>query len=104
MANSYTDANGIFHNKLGITAAEQLKRTEYDLTAQRSREVLEQNALGSVRGFGLERQQAIHKHLFQDVYEWAGQIRTVPSRKRITKFLPDRHSPGCAAKAAPQVA
>lgn len=103
MANSYTDANGVFHNKLGITDAEQLKRIEYGLTAQRSQEILRQNALGSVRGFGLERQQAIHKHLFQDVYEWAGQIRTVPSRKRTENGLqsvfaePEAIAPGWKA-------
>ena len=33
-------------------------------------------------GYGLDRLQAIHKHLFQDVYAWSGQIRTVPSSKR----------------------
>ena len=33
-------------------------------------------------GYGLDRLQAIHGHLFQDVYAWAGQVRTVPSSKR----------------------
>ena len=83
MANSYTDANGVYRNTLGIADAAQLKRTEYGLTTQRSQEILEQNALGDVRGFGLARQQAIHGYLFQDVYEWAGKTRTVPSSRRM---------------------
>ena len=81
--NSYTDAHGVYRNKLGITDAAQLNRVEYDITARRSREILEQKVLGHVQGFGLARQQAIHQHLFQDVYEWAGKLRTVPSSKRL---------------------
>lgn len=83
MLNSYTDASGVYRNKLGIENAEQLKRVEYDITTHRSREILEQDSLGSARGFGLERQQAIHRHLFQDVYEWAGKTRTVPLSKQM---------------------
>jgi cell filamentation protein len=83
VANSYTDANGVYRNKLGITDAAKLKCIEYVLTGNRSREILEGNALRHVQGFGLARQQAIHRHLFQDVYEWAGKIRTVPSSKGI---------------------
>ena len=32
--------------------------------------------------FGLERMRAIHRHIFQDVYDWAGEIRTVDMAKR----------------------
>ncbi|MDR0578087.1 MAG: hypothetical protein LBI87_11295 [Candidatus Accumulibacter sp.] len=81
MANSYTDANGVYRNKLGITDAAELKRVEYVITANKSREILEQNALGPARDHNLERLQAIHQHIFQDVYEWAGKPRTVPSSK-----------------------
>ncbi|MDP4529003.1 Fic family protein [Alkalimonas delamerensis] len=28
----------------------------------------------------------IHRHLFQDLYEWAGQIRTVDISKQSTRF------------------
>ncbi|WP_421787168.1 Fic/DOC family protein [Hyphobacterium sp.] len=30
--------------------------------------------------------QAIHRHLFQDVYKWAGEIRTIDMRKGTTVF------------------
>jgi len=83
MVNSYTDAKGVYRNKLGITDAVQLQRVEYDITSRRSREILEQKVLAHVHGYGLARQQAIHQHLFQDVYEWAGKLRTVPSSKRM---------------------
>jgi cell filamentation protein len=83
VANAYIDANSVYRNKLGLTDAAQLKRVEYDTTAIRNREILQQNALAHVQGFGLARQQAIHRHLFQDVYDWAGKTRTVPSSKRM---------------------
>lgn len=40
---------------------------------------LEEKTVGL--GFGIERMKAIHKHLFQDVYAWAGQTRAFASRK-----------------------
>jgi cell filamentation protein len=81
MVNSYTDANGVYRNKLGIVDAAQLKVMEYNITASRSREILDQGALVNIRSFNLEHQKAIHQHLFQDIYEWAGKPRTVPSSK-----------------------
>jgi cell filamentation protein len=64
-----TDTNGVYRNKLDITDAVELKRTEYDMTKVRSHEILSERVDLGVRGFGLARQQAIHEHLFQDVYE-----------------------------------
>jgi cell filamentation protein len=81
MVNSYTDANGVYRNKLGIVDAAQLKLMEYNITASRSREILDQGALVNIRSFNLEHQKAIHQHLFQDIYECAGKPRTVPSSK-----------------------
>jgi len=98
--NAYTDANGVFKNLLGTTDGATLQRAEYALAAIRSREILEGHARLAVTGYGLARQVAIHGHLFQDVYEWAGKIRTVPSSKRaesgtITRFA----EPGAIAGA-----
>ena len=91
MANAYTDGKGVFKNLLGQTDPEALRVAEYACTKSRSAEILGGHVRLNVSGFGLERQVAVHKHLFQDVYEWAGKIRTVPSSKRaemggITRF------------------
>jgi cell filamentation protein len=83
MANSYTDASGVYRNKLGITHAVELRAVEYDLVARRSSEILDRNILGRAKSYGLKHLQDIHKHLFQDVYDWAGKPRTVPSSKRL---------------------
>ena len=36
--------------------------------------------------FDLDQLKAIHRHLFQDVYEWAGEVRTVEIAKGESRF------------------
>lgn len=89
--NAYTDERGVFKNLLGVTDAATLQKAEYALAAIRSREILDGQVHLNVTGYGLDRQAAIHRHLFQDVYAWAGKVRTVPSSKRteygtVTRF------------------
>ncbi len=70
----------VLRNKLGIQDAEALDRAERRFAAQRAR-------MGVPTGdFDLKHLQAIHKHLFQDVYEWAGQVRTVEISKGSSQF------------------
>jgi cell filamentation protein len=67
-------------NCLNIRDPDQLDEAERALVHQRMRE-------GSPRGaFDLDHLRAIHYHLFQDVYPWAGEIRTVPLWKGDTMF------------------
>jgi cell filamentation protein len=64
----------VLKNLLGIKDADTLEKAEADITYFR---------LGDVDGavvdfpFGLERLLAIHKHIFGDIYEWAGTIRNI---------------------------
>lgn len=81
MASLYRDDNGVLTNQLGITDREELRRVEYLITKRKSNEILSGKALAGIQGYGLERQQAIHQHLFEGIYEWAGKVRTVPSSK-----------------------
>lgn len=70
----------VLRNKLGITDENALERAERVLVAQRQRE-------GVPGGkFDLDHLKAIHRHLFQDVYEWAGQVRTVEIAKEKSQF------------------
>ena len=75
----YANSEGVLHNKLGITDRATLARVEYDYAALR-----EQSMPQLGKTFDLGRLQAIHKHLFDDVYAWAGKLRTVP----LSKFNP----------------
>ena len=79
----YVDpATGVLRNKYGIKDSQALERVERRLTAAR----IEQ---GVPRGdFDLGHLQAIHKHLFQDIYDWAGQVRTVEISKGGNQFQP----------------
>lgn len=90
MASAYTDQNGIFKNKLGITDEQLLQKMEYELVAQRSIELESGVIQLEVSDFSLARHQAIHAHLFQDLYDWAGRVRNVPSNKRMSNGLQSR--------------
>jgi cell filamentation protein len=67
----------VLRNKLGIQDAETLRKAEIQHVQERIEE-------GCPTGnFDLAHIQAIHRHLFQGVYEWAGQLRTVDMFKNI---------------------
>jgi len=74
---------GVMHNKLGITSKEGLRVAEYFATYHRSNVLLRTPIKGD---FDLEHLCAIHKYLFQDVYEWAGELRTVNMSKGQFSF------------------
>lgn len=71
----------VFFNKLGIENQKELELLEYKQTAIRTDEILSNPQLIKTKAFNLDRQKEIHAHLLGDIYEWAGKIRTVPSRK-----------------------
>lgn len=71
-------------NRLGITDPHALDEMERELVAQRLSE-------GTPRGdFDLPHLRAIHRHLFQDVYEWAGELREVEIAKGGSQFMSRR--------------
>lgn len=71
---------GLLRNKLGIRDAEELRRAERRLTTARAEQ-------GIPRGdFDLKHLQAIHRHLFQDVYDWAGKVRQIEISKGGHQF------------------
>lgn len=82
MANNYFDEiNKVFFNKLGISNNDLLRKIEYEHTSLRGTELIDNPGLIKSTGFGFERQKEIHRHLFQDIYEWAGQERTTSLSK-----------------------
>lgn len=82
--NPYRDANGVPINKLGITDAAALRQVEYQLTRIRGLELQQKPIEGN---YDLEHLKAIHKRLFSDVYEWAGQLREINVSKRSVTEL-----------------
>ena len=91
----YTDpATGVLKNRLGITDAATLETTEAQFVAQRSHELVQDPLPGA---FDLHHLQAIHRHLFGDLYEWAGHLRTVDLTKDTSRFAHHAHLERAAA-------
>ncbi len=68
-------------NKLGLTDEAALEAAEVELTQARIEQFkpdFDDISLPALRG--------IHRFLFQDVYEWAGELRTVDISKGSTRF------------------
>lgn len=76
----YPPNHRVLRNKLNLRDAAQLDQFERELVAERT-------AQGIPTGdFDLAHLRAIHRHLFQDVYDWAGEIRTVEIAKGGNQF------------------
>nr|WP_086424714.1 Fic family protein [Nitrospira cf. moscoviensis SBR1015] len=91
----YVDpATGVLKNRLGITDEATLETTEAQFVAQRSHELVQDPLPGT---FDLHHLQAIHRHLFGDLYEWAGQLRTVDLTKDTSRFAHHAHLERAAA-------
>ena len=73
----------VLRNKAEITTAEDLDAYEGELSTLRSIEILENPIAGQ---FDLAHLQRIHLALFQDVYDWAGKIRTVDISRGNSRF------------------
>ena len=73
----------VLKNIPGIRNQEILDRFEADRVGQRSLELIERPLSGL---FDIEHLQGIHRYLFQDVYEWAGDFRTVDIAKGNSYF------------------
>jgi cell filamentation protein len=71
----------VLRNNLGIPGAATLDSTERELVTQRITEGIPGGR------FDLIHLQAIHRHLFQDIYTWAGEVRTVEIAKGGQQFL-----------------
>lgn len=64
----------ILINKLEITDKDALNEAEREITSTRISQLKEHPVKGK---FDLKHLQAIHRFIFQDIYDWAGELRTV---------------------------
>jgi cell filamentation protein len=67
-------------NILGITDSKLLDQAERNLVTDRLSQRIPRGK------FDLAHLRAIHRHLFQDVYDWAGELRTVEIFKGGNQF------------------
>lgn len=71
-------------NKLGIRDEKRLSEVEAQITFAKA-VMLEETPIDD--DFGFDHFKKIHEFLLCDLYEWAGQVRTVDISKKRTKFL-----------------
>ncbi len=72
----------VLKNRLGLDDAEELRILEERLVFLRITELDSEPVKGD---FDYAHFKAIHRHLFQDVYEWAGEERTAPMGQFMIK-------------------
>lgn len=75
--------SSVLCNRAGLHDQALLEAFEADATAVRLLELYQNPIPGK---FDLPHLQAIHRHLFQDVYVWAGELRTVDISKGPSRF------------------
>lgn len=83
-ANCYP-GTAILVNKFDIQDEEKLNEIESVIASARHAEWL--NAPQSAT-FDFEHYKAIHHYLFSDLYDWAGEVRSVDISKKGTRFTP----------------
>ena len=75
-------------NKLGITNSAELAREEERISKRKAVELFESGALDKLVPGRFTSLQAIHKALFEDIYDFAGELRTVNLAKGNFRFAP----------------
>jgi Fic/DOC family len=76
----------VLKNRLNLRIQVKLDEFETFITAQRADEPFPPGRLGYAH------YRAIHRHLFQDVYAWAGRVRTVRISKGTSTFCYPKHN------------
>ena len=75
-------------NKLGLTSSADLEREEERISKKKAVELFETGLLDTLPAGKFVTLQAIHKYLFEDIYDFAGEIRTVNMAKGNFRFAP----------------
>lgn len=82
-------------NRYDVRDADLLHALEYKFAVARELELaMSTRSIESPEEFNFSRLQSIHRHLFQDVYDWAGEVRQLDFAKRsketglISRFTP----------------
>ena len=75
-------------NKLGLTNSADLAREEERISKKKAAELFERGVLDRLPAGRFSTLQVIHQYLFEDIYEFAGKIRTVNIAKGNFRFAP----------------
>jgi len=75
-------------NKLGITSSPELAEAEERISKKKALELFENGLLDSLEPGTTVSLKAIHKYLFDEIYDFAGELRTVNIAKGNFRFAP----------------
>lgn len=75
-------------NRLGLTSSAELAREEERISKKKAIELFEKDILENLPSGKFSTLQTIHKYLFEDIYDFAGKIRTVNIAKGNFRFAP----------------
>ena len=75
-------------NKLGLTSSSDLAREEERISKKKAMELFESGMLERLDAGKFSSLRAIHKYLFDEIYDFAGEIRTVNVAKGNFRFAP----------------
>ena len=78
----------VLENKLNITDSSELARTEERISKTKGVELFERGILDNLIAGSFESLSKIHKYLFGEIYNFAGEIRTVNIAKGNFRFAP----------------
>ena len=75
-------------NKLGLTSSADLAQEEERISKKKAVELFENGVLDTLPAGKFSTLQTIHKYLFEDIYNFAGKLRTVNLAKGNFRFAP----------------
>ena len=75
-------------NKLGIENSSDLAREEEKISKKKAMELFENDIFDTMEVGKFSSLKAIHKYLFEDIYDFAGEIRKVNLAKGNFRFAP----------------
>lgn len=78
----------VLENKLNITDPAELAREEERISKKKAKELFETGYLDTLIPGTFESLKQIHRYLFEDIYEFAGELRKVNIAKGNFRFLP----------------
>jgi len=90
----YTDpVTGVLRNKLGLSTATELEAAEREIT-HAALILLRETPVRAT--YDLPHLCAVHRRIFGDIYDWAGQVRSVAIAKGSLFCLPQYIEPSAA--------
>ena len=78
----------MLENKLGLTSSADLAREEERISKKKAVELFEKGIRDDLPAGVFSTLQVIHRYLFEDIYPFAGEIRTVNVAKGNFRFAP----------------